>query len=332
MVPLIRLYVRQLDRHDTTGLAAELAFRFMFATFPFVLFLAALGGFVARWLGVTDPTSGIISTLGNNIPSDLVGPVRTQLEAVLAHTQPALLSVGALVTVYAAAGGVNALMKAMNRAFGVHERRLLPVRIALGAGLTVAGGTGIVIGVVAVVGGTLATTELADRFGIGGATWTALTILRWPVAFVALVFAVTALYRYGSCVRSPWRWALAGASTFAVAWMALTYGFGLYVEHVGSFDATYGALGGVIVLMLWYYMTAIVLLAGAELVALLAETFDPDKLQCEDREKIWPDRTPPPSSVADGDVEQAGEQGGAQEVEAPGGPPESDARRPAPGA
>jgi membrane protein len=284
LIALIQQYVRQLDRHDTTGLAAELAFRFMFATFPFVLFLAALGAFMARWLGVTDPTAGIISTLGRNIPSDLVGPINTQLNAVLAHTQPGLLSVGALVTVYAAAGGINALMKAMNRAFGVQESRLLPVRIALGAGLTVVGGFGIVVGVVAIVGGTLMTTELADRAGIGAATWMAMSILRWPLAFAALVFAVMALFRYGSCVRSPWRWAAAGASAFAVAWIAVTFGFGLYVERLGNFDVTYGALGGVIVLMLWYYLTAIILLAAAELVALLAVTFDRDKPQ--DLEKI----------------------------------------------
>jgi membrane protein len=160
----------------------------------------------------------------------------------------------------------------------------LPVRIALGAGLTVVGGFGIVVGVVAIVGGTLMTTELADRAGIGAATWMAMSILRWPLAFAALVFAVMALFRYGSCVRSPWRWAAAGASAFAVAWIAVTFGFGLYVERLGNFDVTYGALGGVIVLMLWYYLTAIILLAAAELVALLAVTFDRDKPQ--DLEKI----------------------------------------------
>lgn len=286
LIALIQQYVRQLQRHDTTGLAAELAYRFMFATFPFVLFLAALGGFMAGWFGVADPTSRIISALGGSIPSDLVGPLRTQLEEVLAHTEPALLSVGALVTLYASAGGINALTKAMNGAFGVQETRPLPVRIALAAGLTVVGGIGIVVGFVAVVGGTLVTTELADRAGVGAATWTALSILRWPVAFAVLVSAVTALFRYASCVRPPWRWALFGAAAFAVAWLLVTFGLGQYVARLGHFDLTYGALGGVIVVMLWYYLTAIILVAAAELVALLAATYDPDKLQSEVRRGI----------------------------------------------
>ena len=286
MIALARLYARQLDRHDTTGLAAELAFRFMFATFPFALFLAALGAFVAYWLGVADPTARIVSALGGSIPSDLVGPVTSQLNKVLADTEPAFLSVGALVTVYSAAGGINALMKAMNRAFGVRETRMLPARIALGMVLTILGGIGFVVSVVAVIGGTLMTRDLADRAGFGGATWTLLSLLRWPIVFAVLLVAVGALFRYGSCVRPPWRWALAGSATFAVAWLVVTYAFGLYVSRIGNFDATYGALGGIIVLMLWYYLTAIILLCAAELTAILAERFDPEALECSDREPI----------------------------------------------
>jgi membrane protein len=300
LIGLVRLYVGQLERHDATGLAAELAFRFMFATVPFMLFLAALGASLAAWLGIADPTAQIISTLGDNIPAGVVGPLRSQLDEVLAHTEPALLSVGALVTVYSAAGGVNALMKAMNRAFGVRESRFLPKRIALDIVLTVLGGTAIVVGVVAVIGGTLVTTELAGRAGLGSATWTLLSIVRWPVAFAVVILAVTALYRYASCVRPPWRWAVLGAVAFATIWLAVTFGFGIYVARVGRFDVTYGALGGVIVLMLWYYLTATILVCAAELVALLAEMFDPDKLQCDDRETAGVETRNPPAAESSG--------------------------------
>ena len=300
MVALTRTYVGQLQRHDMMGLAAELAFRFMFATFPCALFLAALGGFMAGWLGVSDPTARIISSLGGSLPSDLVGPVKTQLDEVLAHTEPALLSVGALVTLYSAAGGINALVKAMNRAFGVRDTRILPARIAVDVALTLVLGIGIVVSVVAIVGGTLVTTDLASRAGVGGATWTAISILRWPAAFAVLVLAATVLFRYASCVRPPWHWALAGAAAFAVAWLVVTFGLGQYVARVGNFDATYGALSGVIVLMIWYYLTAIILVAAAELVALLAETFDADKLRCDDWEQIGvtlPGRPPDPEHL-----------------------------------
>jgi membrane protein len=280
---LAGVYLRQLERHDMMGLAAELAFRFMFATFPFALFLAALGAFVAGWLGVADPTARIISALGDSVPADVAGPLNTQLANILDHTQPALLSVGALFTLYAAAGGFNALMKAMNRAFGVTDTRLLPARMAIDLALTLLGGVGIVVSAAAVVGGTLVTTDLAGRAGVGSATWAALSQLRWPLAFAVLLIAVGCLFRYASCVRPPWRWALIGAAGFATTWIIVTYGFGLYVSRIGGFDATYGALGGVIVLMLWYYLSSILLVCAAELTALLAGTFDPDKLQRSDR-------------------------------------------------
>jgi membrane protein len=299
LIALIKAYVGQLDRHDTTGLAAELAFRFMFATFPFVLFLAALGSFMAGWLGVADPTSRIISMLGNSIPSDMVGPLKTELDDILTHTEPALLSVGAVVTLYSAAGGINALMKAMNRAFGVRETRPLPGRMGLAVALTVLGGIGIVVGVVVVVGGMLMTRDVADRAGIGRETWTVLSILRWPVVFAILVLAVTAVFRYAACARPPWRWALLGAAGFAVAWLVVTFGFGLYLASLGRFRATYGALGGVIVLMLWYYLTALILVGAAELVALLVATFGPDRSAGRDRPAETDGPSKPPAVETD---------------------------------
>jgi membrane protein len=205
---------------------------------------------------------------------------------VLAHTEPALLSVGAVVAVYTATGGINALMKAMNRAFGVTDDRSLAGRIAVGMALTVLSGLGTVVAAVAILGGTLVTTDLARGAGVGEMAWKVLSILRWPLAFFALLAAVSVLFRYASCIRPPWRWAASGAAVFAVGWLIVTFALGVYVSRVGRFDATYGALGGAIVLMLWYYLSAIMLVSAAELTAFLAEMFDPDKIECGDRELI----------------------------------------------
>ncbi len=262
-------YVKQILDHDVPGLSAELAYRFMFATFPFAIFVVALSGFIASWIGMADPASRIIGAIGNSLPSDLIGPVRAQLELTLADTQPQLLSVGALVTLFAATGGISTLMKAMNRAYGVPETRPLILRLTLTALLTALGGVAVVVSFVAVVGGTLVTQRLIDAIGLGQ-VWPALLLLRWPSAFVLLVAAVAALLRYAPNFRTPWRWAAVAATAFAVVWLLVTYGFGLYVARFASYGATYGALAGVIVLMLWFYLTAFVLLSAAELAALLA--------------------------------------------------------------
>ena len=275
MREIVGRYVKQVLDDDVPGLAAELAYRFMFATFPFAIFVVALSGFMASWLGMASPGDRIIGAIGNSLPPDLIGSVTAQLDVLLAHTEPQLLSVGALVTLYAAVGGINTLMKAMNRAYGVPETRPLLRRMALAALLTVLGGVAVVVSFVAVVGGTLASERLIDEIGLSG-VWPALSLLRWPAAFLLLVAAVAALLRYAPNLRTPWRSAATAATAFAVAWLVVTYAFGLYVAHFATYDATYGALGSVIVLMLWFYLTAFVLLCAAELAALLVRFRSPN--------------------------------------------------------
>ena len=254
--------------HDVPGLAAELSYQFMFATFPFVIFLAALAGFISRWLGIDDPSGRIIESLGRELPADLVGPIKDQLEAVLAHTDPQLLSLGAVLALWASVGGMNTLMKAMNRAHSVPESRSLPVRLAVSVTLTVTLGAAIVVSFVAVVGGTLATHHVIEAVGLGG-IWPALALLRWPISFFLLVAAVATLLRYAPSVRTPWRWVGIAAVAFAIVWLAVTYTFGLYVAQFASFDATYGALAAAVVLMLWFYLSSFILVCAAEVAALL---------------------------------------------------------------
>jgi membrane protein len=106
--------------------------------------------------------------------------------------------------------------------------------------------------------------------------WPAFSLLRWPAAFLLLVAAVAALLRYAPSFRTQWRWAATAATAFATVWLVVTYSFGLYVAHFARYDATYGALAGVIVLMLWFYLTAFVLLCAAELAALLVRLRSPN--------------------------------------------------------
>lgn len=261
-------YIKKLIDDDVTGMSAELAYRFMFATFPFAIFVVALGGFISSWLGIRDPSNRIIGAVGSDLPADLIGPIQTQLEAALSHTHLELLSVGALITLYAAATGMSSLMKAMNRAYGVRESRPLPLRIILAAVLTVLGGVAIVISFAAIVGGTLITHRLVDHAGLRE-IWPWLTLLRWPLAFALLVLGVSVVLRRAPNFRTPWSWAALAATAFALTWIVTTYAFGVYVATFASYDATYGALAGVIVLMLWFYLTSFVLVCAAELAALL---------------------------------------------------------------
>jgi membrane protein len=287
-------YIKQVMDDDVAGISAELAYRFMFATFPFAIFLVALSGFMASWLGIDDPGNRIIGAISKDLPANLVGPVKDQLEAALQHTQPGLLSVGALITFYAAAAGTSSLMKAMNRAYDVHETRPLVLRVLYAGVLTVVGGLAIVISFVAIVGGTLATHRFVDQIGLHD-VWPWLALLRWPATFGLLVLAIAAVLRFAPDFRTPWRWAALAAVVFAVVWLAGTYAFGLYVARFASYDATYGALAGVVVLMLWFYLSAFVLVCAAELAALLVRLRSPELL-ARSKRKAGP--RPPEQTVA----------------------------------
>jgi membrane protein len=260
---------RSLD-DDIAGSSAELAYRFLFALFPFMIFLSALGGFVASWLGIPDPATRVLDAAGSDLPPELVATIRPELEAVLGSTSPGLLSFGALAALWAATGGTNALIKAMNRAYGVEDTRGFVQRYLLALGLTVLAVGGIVASFVVIAGGAVLTAEVVAPLGIGSVLWTAIEILRYPAVLALLIVAVAALYRLAPVVRAPWRLALGGATVFAVGWVLATAAFSVYLSRFGSYASTYGSFAGVIVLMLWFYLSALVLLVGAEVVAVLS--------------------------------------------------------------
>ncbi|MFL5679067.1 MAG: YihY/virulence factor BrkB family protein [Chloroflexota bacterium] len=265
---------KQFQTDDGFGLAAELAYRFLFALFPFGIFLAALAAFIATGLG-TDPSGAILRGLGDNLPSDVAASIRPELTRILGSTRPGLLSVGAAGALWSATSGTLALMKTMNRAYDVEETRPGFVRYLTAAGLTVLGAAGIIVSFVTLVGGTLLMDTLDERFRLSKGLSTTVALLRWPLVFALLVGAVAVLVRVAPNVRPPWRLALAGGAIFAVGWIAATWLFGLYVGSFGTYDATYGTLAGFAVLMLWFYLTALVLIAAAEVTGVLTKRLAP---------------------------------------------------------
>ena len=137
--PMAKRLYGELREDDIQGLAAELAFRFFLALFPFFIFLAALGGFLTDILGVNNPTEEIINLFGESLPPDTESVLRTQIDAVVASHNAGLLSIGAVGALFAASGGVGTIMKASNRAYKVRESRPVWLRYGLSLALTLLG-------------------------------------------------------------------------------------------------------------------------------------------------------------------------------------------------
>jgi membrane protein len=145
--------------------------------------------------------------------------------------------------------------------------------------LTLLGAVGVLLSFVTIVGGALVTTKAASGLGLGGGGWTLVQLLRWPAVFGILVVAVAILYRYAPNVVVPWRWILVGSATFAIGWLVATALLGVYVDRFANLGAMYGSLGSVVVLMLWFYVTAALLLIGAEVTAALAWLRTPSEIR-----------------------------------------------------
>jgi membrane protein len=279
-----RRLVTRIVEDEVPDLAAGIAYRLLFAVFPFAIFLAALSAFAAPALGLGDPTGTIIGGVSDNLPPAIAGELRPQLEAVLGTTQPGLLSIGAVTALWAAASGISSLINAMNKAYEVKETRSFLRRTAVSLGLTVIGSVGILIAFVTIVGGSLITQEVAARLGLGAGAWNAILLLRLPLVLLLVSIAVAVLFKLGPNVSVSFRWALIGGAVFAVGWLLATLLFGLYVANFGSYSNTYGALGGVVVLMLWFYLTGLLLLVAAEVTSQLASEREPHVIRARRRE------------------------------------------------
>ena len=272
-------FLHSIAEDDVSGLSAEIAFRFLFAVFPFGLFAAALGSFVAVSFRIDNPGDEVVLSLGDNLPPSIAEAVRPELQHLLSSARPDLVSIGALAALWAATGGVNAVVKGMHRAYEVDEIRPFLMRYVVAVGLTLVGAFVVIGSFVTIVGGAMLTQEIAQRAGLGDLASTVLSVLRWPVIFMVLTGAVALLYRYGPSIAVPWRWVVAGAATFAAGWLAATAALGFYVGHVADYGATYGSLGAVIVLMTWFYVTAALLMVGAEVTATLAHEVTPEAIR-----------------------------------------------------
>jgi membrane protein len=268
---------QELSKDDVSDFAAGLSYRFLLALFPFFLFVTALGGVISRFLEVENPSLEILNRFGDALPSDARSVLDTQLTSVLDNQQPGLLSIGLVGALWAASGGMGATMKAMNRVYDVEESRPFWKRTLLAVGLTLLTGAFFITAFVLAVAGSAIATAVADEVGLGNAVRAAMFVARYVFVIGLLMAAIAFLYWAAPNAKLPFRWISPGAVMFTIVWIIATLLFGWYVSNFGSYNATYGALGGVVILMIWFYLTAYIMLAGAELNALLAQKEAPEE-------------------------------------------------------
>ncbi|MEW6636866.1 MAG: YihY/virulence factor BrkB family protein [Actinomycetota bacterium] len=266
-VQALRVTIREFQRDDALGLAAQLAFFLILALFPFILVLVSLLG----TFGSEEFASNVLGYFRQVMPEDAYTLIERYTEDVISGRRPApgLLSFGILFTLWTASGAFAALINALNRAYDVQETRpfwkVRGIAILMTLGLSML----VLAGVLLLVFGPVIGKAIAQIFGLGELFQIVWNVVRWPVAFLFLVLTVALLYYFAPDVDQPFRWITPGGLIGVTLWVLASAAFSAYVNNWGSYDKTYGSIGVVIVLLLYLYISSLTILFGATLNATL---------------------------------------------------------------
>jgi membrane protein len=254
----------EFQQDDVFGNAAKLSYYFLLALFPLLLFVTTVLGYFADAGG--DLRQELIRMLGTVIPADASSLIFKTVNEVQEHAGGGKLSFGILATLWAASNGMGALTDALNTAYEVRETRPWWRSRLIAVALTVVLSVLILSALALVLFGGHIAGWIAATYSFGGVFVTAWKVLQWLVvlAFVLLAFAL--IYYFAPDVRvRRWQWIAPGTVVAVVLWLLVSFAFRLYLHFFNSYSATYGTLGAVIILMLWFYLTGAAILVGGEM-------------------------------------------------------------------
>jgi membrane protein len=261
--PLVSKTLKEILDDNLLGLAAQTAYYFFFSLFPLLLFVAPLLSLV----GNKQETFGLLAgQLQQVVPSEgwsLIGGVIK--DVVYAENAPGLMSVGALLAIWAGSNVFSALIDALNEAYDVKDARPWWKKKLIALASVVVIGMVILVSTMLILGGDTAADFIADRFAWGATARTAAKLLPIPIAFALLTTIAALAYYFLPNLRQSKRQVFVGAIFTTIAWTIVTFAFRAYVTNFANYNATYGAIGGVIVLLTWMYFSMLVFLIGGEI-------------------------------------------------------------------
>ena len=271
---LVRLLYEKYFDHAVSSSAATLSFYFLFSLFPFLFVLVTLTAFVP----VFSPSmQRILEAASAVLPPEAMKLVENHLAGAAAR--PRLVTLGLVATLYSASRGVDAVRAALNLSYDVKESRPLWKTQGIAFGVTIGGALLVLLSVgVAVMGGD-AGYWLSRHLGIAGLYVHAWRWARWPVTLL-LTMSVAALgYYLLPDVKQEFKFITPGSVLGTLAALLASWGFGEYASHFGSYDVAYGSIGGVVILMTWFYILGLIYVVGGEINATLENESPEGKTQ-----------------------------------------------------
>jgi membrane protein len=251
----------QVQEDRILSIAAGVVFYALLALFPAITALVSLYGLFAQSSTIQDHLA-FLTTL---MPAAAVTVVDEQIARVVSKGNTQLgfnFLIGLGIALWSANAGMKALIDALNIVYEEEEKRGFFKLNLVALAFTV----GAILSLLFAIGALVALPLLLDRLGLGRLTSLLIDYGRWPILTLGPIVGLAVLYRYGPSRREPkWKWVSVGSLVASVLWIAASAALSLYLEKYAHYDATYGTLGTAIGLMVWMWMTTIVILLGAEL-------------------------------------------------------------------
>ena len=253
---------QNIGEHNVSIMAAGVGFYSLLSIFPGLTALISVYALIAN----PSDVQHILSSQ-RLLPAEAVTLLVDQTNTLVQHGTGKLsigLVISLLFALWSTNYGVSTLMTALNSAYEEREKRSYFVAVATSLALT----TGLVLFGILAVALVAILPAVIDLLPIPPAWRTPIALIRWPVLAILVMAALAAMYRYAPSRAQPrWRWVSWGAVIATIAWIIVSLGFSLYVASFSTYDKTYGSLGAVVILLMWFYLTAYVILLGAELDA-----------------------------------------------------------------
>jgi membrane protein len=260
---LKRTFYDAFWKDNCLGMAAQLAYYFFFALFPTLLFLIAL----ASYFPVETLIDDMFRTLGGFVPPEALSIITEQIRKISEGEHGGLLTIGILIALWSSSAAMTAIIDTLNNAYDIEEGRpWWKVRLRA-IGLTLGVAVFILISFALILIGPTLAERLAVWMHLGPVfewTW---KILQWPLVFALVSTAIAIVYYFAPDAEQDWIWLFPGSVFATTLWLAASLGFKYYVANWGSYNETYGTIGAVMILMLWFYISGLVILLGAELNA-----------------------------------------------------------------
>lgn len=259
LIPL----AKRIKEDRIFGRAAQLSYYFLLALFPLLLFLINILGYLAQ--EGTLFRDKLLVYLAALMPGSAFALVSATVDEISVSSGTGKLSFGLLAALWAASNGMGAISDTLNTAYNVKESRrwwkvrLISVCLTIALAILILAALAIVL-----VGGTIG-EALAARYGLGSVFTTIWTVVQWPIALIFVLTTFNLIYNFAPNI-SPGarRWITPGAFVGVALWLLVSFAFRVYLGFFDSYSVTYGSLGAVIVLMLWFYLSGVAILIGGE--------------------------------------------------------------------